>query len=90
MSYVAVSIVTRLRVGRPGFNSRQCIEFLFATMSGPILGPAHPPIKWVPRSFTPGIKHWGREADLPSVAEVKNARSCISTPSIRLLDLVLG
>jgi len=47
---VAVSIETRLRAGRPGFDFRQvqwwnC--FILATaMSRPVLGPTQLPIQW--------------------------------------------
>jgi hypothetical protein len=44
-------IVTRLRVGLPGFDSRQDRIFLFATMSRPAPGPTQPPIQWVPWLF---------------------------------------
>jgi hypothetical protein len=39
----------------------------------PPLGPAQPPIQWVPGALSLGIKRLGREADhsLPSSAEVK-------------------
>jgi hypothetical protein len=46
--------------------------FLFATASGPALGPTQPPIKWVPWALL-GVKRPGCEADHspPSSAEVK-------------------
>jgi hypothetical protein len=49
--------------------------FLFVTTSIPGLGPMQPPIHWVLRAPTPGIKRPGREADHspPSSDEVKNA-----------------
>jgi hypothetical protein len=39
----------------------------------PALGPTQPPVQWVPRALSLGIKRTGREADhsLPSNAEVK-------------------
>jgi len=44
------------------------------------------------RGFSPGVKRPVRETDqsLPSGAEVKNAFSYISAPSIRLHDVVLN
>jgi hypothetical protein len=43
------------------------------TASRTALGPTQPPIQWVPRALTLGVKWPGREADhsLPSSAEVK-------------------
>jgi hypothetical protein len=47
--------------------------FLFTTASRTALGPTQPPIKWVPRDLSLGIKRQRREADhsLPSSDEVK-------------------
>jgi hypothetical protein len=44
---IAVSVVTRLRAGRPGLDSRQgqVFFFFFATASRLALGPSHPPIQ---------------------------------------------
>jgi hypothetical protein len=69
--------------------------FLFTTSSKPALGLTQPPIQWVPGALTPGIKLSGCEAceahhSPPSSAEVKNAWSCTSTPSIRIHDEVLN
>jgi hypothetical protein len=51
----SVSTVTRLRHGRPGFNSRHGQRhFLFATASIPALGLTHPPIKWALGFFPRG------------------------------------
>jgi len=48
-----VTIITRLQVGRSGFDSRQRQGFfLFATASKPALGPAKHPNSWVPRSLS--------------------------------------
>jgi hypothetical protein len=41
--------------------------FLFATTSGPPLGPTQPPIQWVPVPLTPGVKQPGHEADHPQL-----------------------
>jgi hypothetical protein len=40
------------------------VRILFATASRPTLGPTQPPIKWVPRALSPGVKGPGREADI--------------------------
>jgi len=47
--------------------------FLFITASRPTLGPAQPPIQWVPGALSLGVKRPGREADYSplSSAEVK-------------------
>jgi hypothetical protein len=46
------------------------------------LGPTQPPIQWVPRPLSLGVKRPGREADrsLPSTVEVKNAWRYTSSP----------
>jgi len=84
----SISIVTRLRVRRPVFDSRQRLGFLLSsTAFRPALGPTRPPIQWVP-----GVKWPGRGADrsLPFSASVNNGWSCISTPIIRLHGVVLS
>jgi hypothetical protein len=76
-----------------GFESRQWLGiFLFTTMSRPALRPTQPPIQWVPRAISLGIKRSGGEIDHspPSSAEVKNAWSYTSTPSFRLHGVVLS
>jgi hypothetical protein len=47
----------------------------FVTQSRPALEPTQPPVQWITRAFTPGLKQSGREADHspPSSVEVKNA-----------------
>jgi hypothetical protein len=65
-----------LQAGWPGFDSRQGLgTFLFATASRTALGPNQPPIQWVPRVLSPGVKPQERETDHspPSSAEVNNA-----------------
>jgi hypothetical protein len=70
-----VSIVTKLRVAWPRFDSRQGKEiFLFATASRPPLGPIQPPIQCVAWALSQEVKRPGREA------YVKNAWSYTSTP----------
>jgi hypothetical protein len=80
----SVSIVTRLRAGRPGFDSRQGMErlFLFATASIPAMRPSQPPIEWVPGAFYPGVKRPWCEADhsLSYSTKFKNAWSYTSSP----------
>jgi hypothetical protein len=82
-----------LRAGRSGFDFRRELGiFLFTTVSRTGLGPTQPPIQWVPRALSLGVKRPGREADHspPSSAEVKNAWSYTSIPLICLHGLVLS
>jgi hypothetical protein len=75
------------------FDSRRGLGiFLFTTASRTALGPTQPPIQWVPRALSLGVKRPGREADHspPSRAEVKNAWSYTSTPPIRLHGVSTG
>jgi len=70
---VAQSVLKiRLQVGWQGFNFRRNGIILFVAASRPALGPTQPPIQWVSRAITPGVKRPGREADHtpPSNAEV--------------------
>jgi len=60
----SVSVGIRVRAGRSGFDSRQRFGIsLYATASRPALGPAQPPIQWVPGILTPAVKRQGCEAD---------------------------
>jgi hypothetical protein len=80
-------VVTELRTGRSGFDSRQKVEvFLLATESRPTLEP------WVPGFLSSGVKQPGREADHspPPSAEVKNAWSYKSAPPISIHVVVLN
>jgi hypothetical protein len=57
-----------------GFDSQWGLGiFLFTIASRTVLGPTHPPIQWVSRAPSLGVKRPGREADHspPSSAEVK-------------------
>jgi hypothetical protein len=57
-----------------GFNSQWGLGiFLFTTASRMALGPTQPPIQWVLRALSLGVKQSGHEADhsQPSSAEVK-------------------
>jgi hypothetical protein len=66
--------------------------FLFAAASGPALGPAQPPIQFVPGALSLGIKRPEREANHspPPRTEVKNARYYTSTPPVRLNGVVFS
>jgi hypothetical protein len=75
----SVSIMTRLRDGRPGFNYRQERDiFLFATASGPPLQNTASP---EPGVLSVRVKWPGHEAhhSTPSGAEVRNAWNYTST-----------
>jgi hypothetical protein len=81
----SLSIATRLRAGRLGFESQLGLGmFLFATSGSrppPVVPPPpQPPIQWVPGDVSPGVKRLSREADHspPSSTEVKNAWCHIS------------
>jgi hypothetical protein len=70
-------------IGALGFDSRRGLGiFLFTTVSRMALGPTQPPIQWIPRVLSLGVKRPEREDDHspPSSAEVKNAWSYTSTP----------
>jgi hypothetical protein len=62
---VAQSVESRLRAGRPGFNSKgdDKIFFPIATASKPALEPTQPPFQCVPATLSLGVKRLGREAD---------------------------
>jgi hypothetical protein len=87
----SVNIVTRLCSGRSGFDFREGRDSSFATASRPALGSTQPPIHWVHRTISLGVKRPGREADHspPATAEVKNVWSHTPT-SIRLLGVLFG
>jgi hypothetical protein len=76
-----------------GFESRQRLGiFLYITASRLSLGPTQPPVQWVTGTLPLEVKRPGREADHspPSSAEVKNAWSYTSTPTICLHGVVLS
>jgi hypothetical protein len=61
---ISVTTVTRLRAGRPAFDSQQGQQFfLFATASRRALGPTQPPVQEVSRFLSPEVKRPGRQAD---------------------------
>jgi hypothetical protein len=85
----SVTIVTDLRVERPGFDSRQGYRIsIILTESRPGLGPTQLPIRWILGAIFPGVTRPGREADdsPPSSAEVKNVWSYTSTLSYVVLS----
>jgi hypothetical protein len=58
------SVIQGYGLDDQGFESRQGLGiFLFTTASRPALGLIQPPIQWVPRVLTLGIKRPGREAN---------------------------
>jgi hypothetical protein len=74
-----------LRAGRPrGWSSSpgRVKNFLFSMSSKPVLGSTQPPIQWIPRAVSPGVKRPGREADHspPTSADVKKMWIFTSTP----------
>jgi hypothetical protein len=78
-------------IGVLGFDSLRSLGiFFFTTASRTALGPTQSSIQWVLGAISPGIKRPGCEADhsTPSSAEVKDACSYTSTPSIRLHGVV--
>jgi hypothetical protein len=56
--------------------------FLFSTSSRLVLSPIQPPIQWILRALSPGVKQPGHEADHlpPTSVEVKNMGIYTSTP----------
>jgi hypothetical protein len=71
----SVSIETRWRDGwlRLNFQLGQLWDFShFTITSRMVMGPAQPPIQWVPKALTPGVKLPGHHSP-PSSVEVKNA-----------------
>jgi hypothetical protein len=76
-----------------GFESRQRLGiFIFTTTSRRAFGPTQPPIQWVPGALFLRVKRPDHGADdsPPYGAEVKNACSCTSIPTIRLHGVVIS
>jgi hypothetical protein len=69
-------LTTGWTTGRSGFDPRQEQRiFPLSSVSRPALGPTQPPVQWVTRAISPGVKaRPGRDADHspPSSAEVEN------------------
>jgi hypothetical protein len=81
--YIRVGIATGYRLdSRKVGVWRGGKIFLHSMSSRLALGPTQPPIEWVLRTLSPGVKRLGREADHspPTSAEVKNMWICTSTP----------
>jgi hypothetical protein len=75
------------------FPARAIMEiFLFLTSFRPALGPDQPPIQWLPRALSLGVKRSGREADHspPSSAEVEKCVELYLHSPIRLYGVVLS
>jgi hypothetical protein len=80
----AVGIETVLWLDDRGIRSSspgRVNNFHFSTLSEPALGSFQPPIHWVTRAFSPGLKRPGREADHlpPASAEIKKTWVYTST-----------
>jgi hypothetical protein len=90
----SVTIVTRLRAWRLGFDSLHGLGFfLLATASRQSLGPTKPLAQPIPGILSPEVKRPGLEgvAGPPSRAEFKNARRYIPPPPpLRLHTVVLN
>jgi hypothetical protein len=85
--YSLVNIETGLQVGQPGFSLWHGLGiFLFATMSRLTLWSSQPPIQWILRALSLGIKWLGYEANhLPqSSTKIKNAWTYNSTSPYKL------
>jgi len=85
----SVSIVARIRAGRPGFDFQQGQRtFLFATASRLAVRLTQPPIKWVPGPLSSGIKWPGLKMTTHFYLALTLrmcGRSYISTPSYILM-----
>jgi hypothetical protein len=78
----AVGIATAYSLDDRGVGVRVPVvsEFSLLHIVQPALESTQPPIQWVPRTFSPGVKRQGHEADHspPNSAEVKEM--CIHYP----------
>jgi hypothetical protein len=91
----SVGIMTGYRLDDRMINVRFPVGlgiFLFDTVSRPALGPTQPPIQWVPRALSLGVKRPGREADHspPSSADVQECAELYLHSPIRLHGVVLS
>jgi hypothetical protein len=83
--------VHRWNTGRTaGFRFQTLQMFLFSTASISALRHTEPPIQWVPRALSSGVKRPEAESDnlTPSSAEVKNSGALLHCP-IRIHGIVL-
>jgi hypothetical protein len=66
--------------------------FFFTTVSRPALGPAEPPIQWIPGALFLGVKQPECEVDHspPSSGKVTNVWSYTSTPPTSLHGVMLS
>jgi hypothetical protein len=62
---------------------------IFSTSSTLALGPAQPPIQWVPGALSPSVKRPGRETHLQLVPRSENVDLHVHSP-IRLHVVVLN
>jgi hypothetical protein len=79
----AVGIATGYGLDDRGVGVRVPVgSRIFSKSSRPTLGSMQPPIQWVPRALSPGLKRPEREADhsTPASAEVKKMWIYTSTP----------
>jgi hypothetical protein len=78
-------ITTRLRAERPGFDFRQEHEiFLFSIASRLAPGPTQPPIQWIPRALSLGVKRQGRESDHSPTSSTKAMNGVAIPPLPRI------
>jgi hypothetical protein len=54
--YNSVGTATGYGLDGRGLNTGRDNVFLFSAASRPALGPTQPPIQWVPRALSPGVK----------------------------------
>jgi hypothetical protein len=70
-----------VQAGRQGFDSWQRQEIcLYSTASRPPLGPTPPPIHWVPRVHSLGVRRPGLEADLYLVSNSRMVELYLHSP----------
>jgi hypothetical protein len=80
-------------IGVLGFDSRRGLGiYLFTTVSRTALRHNQPPVQWIPRFLSSGIKRRVRKSDHspPSSAKVKNVWSYTSTPILHFRGVVLS
>jgi hypothetical protein len=82
---IAQSVQRLLPVGRPRgriSNPGEGKNFHFSMSSRAALGLTQPPIQWVRKALSPGVKRPGRESDKspPTTADAKKTWVYTSTP----------